>query len=465
MTTSLGTLTREAVMSATGYVEAWLAFQQVHLRVPGVQAAVLFDGEVVLSKAYGQADVENDVALTTEHLFRVASHSKTFTATSILQLVEAGSLALGDTVGRWLPWLESPVAELTIREMLSHASGVIRDGEDSDFWQLSRPFPDEDVLRQIALTRAGVQPPNERFKYSNITFSLLGLVIAAVSGRPYNEYVIAEVVQRLGLTNTGPELDLSRSGEYAVGYSSLAYSPHRLPIDHVDTAAMSAATGFYSTAEDLCRYFEAHFWGDNRLLTDASKRVAQHAWWEVERAPDQAYGLGFSVVKVGERRVVGHGGGYPGHITRSLFDPDARLAVVVLTNAIDGPAAELAVAIVKLIDLAAKQEPLPGNDNTRFAGRFANLWGVRDVVPLNGRLLLLDPTTPDPTEGYAELTVEGETTLRVTAGPGYGAVGELIEYVVTADGHVSAVRGPGGLTSWPIETFRLPEGRVAVPTA
>jgi CubicO group peptidase (beta-lactamase class C family) len=462
MTTTPATLTREAVVSAAEYVDSWLAFQQVHQRVPGIQAAVLFEGELVLSSAHGSADVENDVPLTTDHLFRVASHSKTFTATAILQLVEASSLGLDDPVGRWLPWLDEPVAAVTIREMLAHASGVIRDGEDSDFWQLSRPFPDEDALRQIALTRADVQPPNERFKYSNITFSLLGLVIAAASGRSYNEYVSTEVVQRLGLRNTGPELDPSRSGEYAVGYSALAYSPHRLPIDHVDTAAMSAATGFYSTAEDLCRYFEAHFWGDTRLLTDASKRVAQHQWWEVERVPDNGYGLGFSVQTVGGRRLVGHSGGYPGHITRSLFDPDARLAVVVLTNAIDGPAGDLAASVVKLIDLAASQEPSPDN-GTPFTGRFANLWGVRDVVTLAGRLLLMDPTVLDPTDGYSELAVENETTLRLTAGPGYGAVGEPVRYVFAPDSAVVSVQGPGGLTSWPIETFRLPEGRVTIP--
>ena len=326
--TQAGQLTRDAVDSAVRYADTWLAYQQTYQRIPGVQAAVLHDGEVVLSAAHGLADVESELSLTPEHLFRVASHSKTFTATAIMQLVEAGALTLDDAAGKWLPWLEQPVSEVTLREMLAHSSGIFRDSRDSDFWQLMRPFPDEAALREIALSGAAVLPRNERFKYSNITFSLLGLVIRAASGQAYNDYVTNNIVDRLGLANTGPELDPSRATEYAAGYSALSYATSRQPISHVDTAAMSSATGFYSTAEDLCRYFSAHFWGDDRLISDASKRILQHDAWDVEHTPDSRYGLGFAVTKVGERRLVGHGGGYPGHITRSAFDPDDRLVGV-----------------------------------------------------------------------------------------------------------------------------------------
>ena len=99
-------LSPDTAASALAYVESWLGFRQVYLRIPGVQAAVLQDSSLVLSKAYGWADVEAGVPLTTDHLFRVASHSKTFTATAILQLAEAGRLRLDDPVGRWLPFLE-----------------------------------------------------------------------------------------------------------------------------------------------------------------------------------------------------------------------------------------------------------------------------------------------------------------------------------------------------------------------
>ncbi len=457
-------LSRSSVRSALAYIDDWLAFRQHYLRIPGVQVAVLYDHEVLLSKAYGHADVEGGVALTPRHLFRVASHSKTFTATAVMQLVEAGLLRLDDPVGRWLSFLgesDSPVRALTIRDLLGHSGGLIRDGKDADYWQLLQEFPDRARLRAIALDDADVLPPTKQFKYSNIAYSLLGLVIEEVCGRPYNEQVAVEIVQRLGLTNTGPELDPRRSHEYATGYTSLAYNDARLPVEHVDTAAMSAATGFYSTAEDLCRYVSAHFVGDERLVSDQSKRVLQHAWWPIDGVEDGAYGLGFSVVHARERQLLGHGGGYPGHITRTVFDPEARLAVSVLTNAIDGPAEELALGIVKLLDLASQGSATTpeGSRQGRFSARLANLWGARDIVVLGSRLFIVDPTAADPTLQAVELEVEGEQTLRVVGGPGYGAVGEPVEYVFGPGADIECVKGPGGVTSWPRDSFRL-EGPV-----
>ena len=452
-------LTVDGVRSAMPYVDTWLDFQRTYLRVPGVQVAVLIDGEVVLSNAYGLADVEGQVALTSQHLFRVASHSKTFTATAVLQLVEAGRLRLDDPVGRWLPFLEAPASALggvTVRELLSHAGGVIRDGREADYWQLLHDFPDEATLRAIALDDAAVQPANVRFKYSNIGYSLLGLVIEAAAGTPYNEHVTTEIVDRLGLVRTGPELDPARAEEYAAGYTALAYAEGRRPLPHVDTRAMASATGFYSTAEELCRYAAAHFYGDDRLLSDASKRVLQHEAWSVEGRRAGAYGLGFMLAKAGDRRLVGHGGGYPGHITRLVFDPEARLAVAVLTNAVDGPAEALALSVVRIIDKAASASVDSGSERSidRFCGRFANLWGVSDVGALGGRLHLMDPTGPEPTEGCALLAVEDDTTLRVLEGDGYGAVGELMTYDFDAAGRVTSVKGPGGLTSWPLADYQ-----------
>src|SRR3954451_15794711 len=220
-------LTRESVASAVRYADTWLAYQQTYQRIPGVQAAVLYESDVMLTTAHGEADVENAVALRPDHLFRVASHSKTFTATAIMQLVEAGSLALDDEVGKWLPWLGQTVWRVTLREMLAHSSGIFRDSLDGDFWQLMRAFPDEAALREIAMSGASVLPKNERFKYSNITFSLLGLVIRAASGQAYNEYVTTHIVEPLRLGNTGAELDPARASEYAAAYTALTYAATR----------------------------------------------------------------------------------------------------------------------------------------------------------------------------------------------------------------------------------------------
>ncbi len=449
----------ESLGEALAYFDSYLGFRQQFERVPGVQASVFARGAVRLSTAHGSADVESRTPLGVGHLFRIASHSKTFTATAVLQLVEVGTLRLDDRAEQWVDYLSgAPVGKLTVRQLLSHSSGLFRDSRDGDFWQLGHQFPHPDQLREILLDPAALTlGTEERFKYSNVAYSLAGLIIEAASGVSYHERVRTSIIEPLGLADLGPELDPARSAEYATGYSSLAYGESRVPIEHVDTRSMAAATGFYATASDLVRYFAAHFMGDERLLTDASKRAMQHPWWKVGSG-DRRYGLGLSVATVGERELVGHGGGYPGHLTSSVADTRAGLALSVLTNAIDGPAESMAHAGVKLIDLAgSKPRPSDGPDPSRFAGRFASLWGVLDVAVLGGRLYRLHPSTPDPSEDAAELEIVDDSRLRVVGGSGYGSYGELFEYTFAADGRVRSMRGESGATVVPIDSFELPE--------
>lgn len=454
----------ETVRAAAAYADTWVALRRRTQRIPGVQVAVALGEELLVSGAHGVADLGDPatgrppVDLTTEHLFRIASHSKTFTATAVMQLVETGALRLDDTVGEHLPGLvDDPVGNRTLAELLGHGGGVVRDSHDADFWQLLDPFPDTGRLLAAARDDADVLPANERFKYSNIGYGLLGLVVEAAGGRPYAEHLDEHVVRRLDLRRTGPEYDPGRADDYATGYSGLAYLDERRPIEHVDTAALAAATGFFSTAEELCRYGAAHVLGDERLLSDASKRRLQRDGWAVE-GTEEHYGLGFSVHRLGDRRMVGHGGGFPGHITRTLVDPGDGLVVSVLTNCIDGPALALAQGVVALIDLAsgrradAMAPAVPAEvDPSTFTGRFANLWGVVDVVELGGVLHVLSPNQPDPTTGRTTLEVVDADTLQIVETGGYATPGERVRYT-REGGDVTSVR-VGGATSWPVEEY------------
>jgi len=373
-----------------------------------------------------------------------------------MQLAELGRLRLDDTLATHLDELRgSPVAEVTVREVLGHASGITRDGDDGDFWQLTNPFLDADQLLDLVRGPHGaVLGRDERFKYSNIGYSLLGLVIEAITGTRYVEHVRHAVIEPLGLTRTTPELDADHLGLHVTGYTSLAYAERRLPIDHVTTAAMASATGFSSTAEDLVRYAAGHFRGDRRILTDLSKRLMQRREWEV--GDGSAYGLGFATAEVGGRRVYGHGGGYPGHITRTWFDPDARLAVSVLTNAIDGPALGYANAFLRLLQLTLDASPDPHAttvDLSSFTGRFATLWGVFDVVELGGRLHQIGSTLPDPGVDPVVLSVVDADTLRIERSSGYGSPGELLRYVRDADGTVVSLRAGSGTTAHPLHVL------------
>ncbi len=262
------------------YVRTWLDHRVWQTRVPGAQVAIARHGEVVLSEAFGVADPTTEAPLTPAHLFRVASHSKTFTATAILQLAEQGALRLDDTLGAHVPELAdagSELAGVTVAALLEHGAGVLRDGPDGDHWQHSGPFPDRAHLLAIA-TSPGVakMAPDTAFNYSNVGYALLGLVVEAASGLSYADYLAERITAPLGLRDTTAEYVPARADEYAAASTSLRTSRERTVLPHVDTRAMAAATGVTSTASELVSFFSALVLPDDeRLISAASKRVQQ----------------------------------------------------------------------------------------------------------------------------------------------------------------------------------------------
>ncbi|WP_232797096.1 serine hydrolase domain-containing protein [Blastococcus atacamensis] len=448
--------------AAAGYLRSWVEAQAAHRRVPGVQVAIRSGGELVLSAAIGVADAGSGTPLTTTHLFRIASHSKTFTATAVLQLVEAGRMRLDDPIALHVPELVgSPVAAVTVRELLGHQAGVVRDGEQADFWQLGTPFPDRAQVVAAVVRAGAVHQRNEHFKYSNLGYALVGLAIETVTGSSFADHCRTAILEPLGLVRTGAEYDPARAGEYAAGHTGLLLGEDtREVIEHVDTRALAPATGFFSTAEELSAYGAAHVLGDERLLTDDSKRLMQRLESVVTAygAEVGRYGVGLQLMTVGERELVGHSGGYPGHITLTLVDPVGGLVVSVLTNAIDGPAHDLAVGLVKLVDVALDPRaevpapPAGAPPLSAFTGRFASLWGMEDVAELGGRLVLVRPLAPDPLPGTEELQVLDADTLRVAPQPGFGAPGERVPVIRDATGRVTSIR-LAGVTGVPVEEF------------
>ncbi|MCC6705786.1 MAG: beta-lactamase family protein, partial [Thermomicrobiales bacterium] len=369
----------------------------------------------------------------------------------------------------------SPLADVTVRELVSQTGGVIRDGVDANFWAHTFPFPDNSELMRIALEEGAVRQPEATFKYTNIGFSLLGMIIGAAAGSTFNEFTIESIVRKLGLENTGPELDPNRLGEYAGAHSGLGSRETRKELGHVDTRAMSAATGFYSTAEDMVTFGSAHFFGDDRLISDRSKNEMQRTIWSNlgEGNVLDGYGYGTIVIHYDGHRMVGHSGGYPGHITRTMWDPNEGFAISVLTNAVDGPAEELASGILKILDkarsvpaklpldsglknsaaLAPPEKPAELIDLSSFTGRFAALWGVTDVVVIGGKLFATSPAWAVPLAQPAELAVVDANTLKIMGGSPYGSVGEYYRYERDADGKILSVF-TGGMRCWPIEVYR-----------
>ncbi|QBR73504.1 serine hydrolase domain-containing protein [Microbacterium sediminis] len=437
----------------------WIEGQALSRGATGVQVAVGYRGELVWEHAWGLANVETGEALTTDHLFRIASHSKTFTAVAIMQLVESGELRLDDRAAAHVPELAgTPIGTATVRELLGHQAGTIRDSSDGDFWQHAFPFPDRAELLRILREEGRVFAANQHFKYSNIGYGLLGLIIEAVTGESYDAATRRLIVEPLGLSDTGSEYDPARAADYAAGHTArLAAGQPRAVIPHVDTRALASATGWYANARDLVRYGGAHVFGDETLLSDASKRVLQReeSRFTPRDRPEARYGLGLDLSKIADREVVGHSGGYPGHITRTWIDPIDGLVVTVLTNDLDGLAGPLAAGVLQLITLATRAadagEKTP--DELRFTGRFAGAWGAYDIVDLGGTLHALSLRAPDPFSGASRL-VPRDGRLVLEEEPSFAEAGEPVTVTRGADGAIESIR-LGAMTAWPIDRFDL----------
>ncbi len=440
---------------AVGIIDGWLAYQRVRRRIPAISLGIVHGDESVLTRGYGHADEAARRRATETTGYRIASISKTFTATAVMQLVERGAVRLDERVERYVPWVRSgngSVHPFTVRQLLSHTAGVERDG--GPHWVTDR-FPTLEQLKARARERLGVLPPLERWKYSNVGYALLGEVVAAASGQAYDEYVRANILAPLGMRRTGFAITPAVEKTLATGYGRDLPGRRRETFAHPDANAFRAAAGLVSTAEDLCTYMSAHFPGSGRLLTDLSKREMQQP--QGLPADDGHYGLGFAIWPLDGAWIVGHGGGFQGFSTAIGMDVGRRIGVTVLTNVIEPQGKPLLLGVFHTIHQCLKWiERRPGRPSPRaalrrYAGRYTARWLDLDVAVVGDRLVAFGLGNERPLSEASELEAVGPNRFRIVAGPGGGNVGEFVTFETTRAG---AVRG----LTWAASPMRRVEG-------
>src|SRR5260221_13190643 len=166
------------VLGAERLFSAWLEGQIAYRGLPGIAVGVVSDRDLVWASGFGFADVKAKTPMSPTTKFRMASHSKLFTAIAIMQLREQGKLRLDDPVINYLPWFKAKPAgdddgTITIEQLLSHSSGLQR--EAGDHWT-SYEFPTADELRRLFADRQAAFAPSVRWKYSNLAYSVVGMV-------------------------------------------------------------------------------------------------------------------------------------------------------------------------------------------------------------------------------------------------------------------------------------------------
>jgi CubicO group peptidase (beta-lactamase class C family) len=282
-------------------------------------------GEVLVERAYGQADIAGKVpnAVTTRH--KLMSVTKSITAVAVLRLVAAGKLALEDPVAKHLPGWPKGWASVTVRHLLDHTSGI---GNLELEWVVeARAVPGRGLapwqrLAPKVAARTLEAPAGTKHAYTNFHYVLLGAIAEQVSGRPAADLVREEVLAPAGMADTAFD-DGSAQPRLAVGYFR---GPGGLP-EHrgQDMSEILTAGGLYATARDLYRLDRA-LRGDKLLPDSLRARMV---------APEPhtfGYALGWQVRPVQERPCVRHSGGANGYVADFLRFPEDDACVVVLSN-------------------------------------------------------------------------------------------------------------------------------------
>lgn len=439
----------EKLSKALLFLDPWLAYRYKANEWPGFTVAISHKGKTIFNNSYGYANLERDEKLTPNHIFRIASHSKTFTAVAILQLAEENKITLSDPLTKYLPWLslhkDKRFQKVTIKQVLAHNAGVIRDGIDSNFWLLAKPFPTAENFQDEILKADLVLSPGKKMKYSNYGFTLLGLVVESASGMSYNDYIIKHIVKPLGLENTGPEYISDIKSKLVTGYSRKD-GEQRIPFPvEIDTKVMSAATGFYSTSEDLLIYFQALMEGSGKLLSDESKKLMQKGDVKIAKSStEKKYGLGVITYQMGKHKLFGHGGGFPGQITTTVCDPKEELIITVLTSCIDGSALSFTKGIVSVLDYFENHYKLHTKLHLeKFEGIFQNIFAVSQITSMGNHLICVFPNVYSPFESTEKLKYIDNTKLKIGATNGFYSEGELVEYVFQENGKANHINYAG----------------------
>ena len=298
---------------------------------------------MLIEQSYGLADVDAGVRATPRTDYRLASLTKEFTATAVMLLADAGKLSFDDPVARWLPDLPAHARGVTIRQLLTHTSGIWAYEDfvpDSQTYQVK----DRDVLRLIQRADSLYFPAGTEYRYSNTGYALLALVVEAASGMPFARFLRERVFLPAGMRNTVAfEQGVSTVPRRAYGHT--LDGGRRVRADQSNTSAVLGDGGIYSSVDDLVKWSRALF--GHRLVRPATQQLA---WTSAPLSNGQpaGYGFGWFVTHDAHGLRLWHNGETRGFTNGIVVYPELRLMVVLLTNRLGGTPWETAQRIADL---------------------------------------------------------------------------------------------------------------------
>ncbi len=302
-------------------VDAFIAKAMADQRVPGLSLAVVRQGDPVLIKGYGQANLELGVGATGETVFKIGSVSKQIIASAAVLLVEEGKLSLDDEAGKHLVGIPETWKGVTVRRLLSHTAGLER---ELPGWSPTERYTSPQIL-EMARKAAFIGKPGEKYQSSNAGYFTMGLIVEKLSGMPWPEFVHKRLLGPAGMsasrTTTISEIVPNRADGYI---SEAGGFRNDEPILSVRTSG-----AFLSSAADMARWEAAIY------RTSVLKKESLVVMFEpvpLNNGKSANYGLGWGVGSYDGKALLSHGGsigGFRSHYARLM---NGELAVIVLAN-------------------------------------------------------------------------------------------------------------------------------------
>lgn len=363
--------------------------------LPGVAVAVVHDGDRVTARGFGTRDRATGEPVTGGTLFHLASISKTFVATAVMQLVEAGELDLESGITTCLvglPWADPRAEGVTLGHLLSHRSGL---GDVSDYgWH--RPELDDGALSRFASRVAGWQlehDPGAVFAYSNAAYELLGHLVAATCGQTFEQALRERVLDRVGM-GTSTFLRPEVTGHLGAG-PHLGLPPRVVEGAYPYTRQHAPSSCLHSSAAEMGRWMTAHLAGGAGLMSPGTHEVmwgprveTGEGGWHARMA------LGWFRGTYRGHAVVAHSGADPGFESHLVLLPGRRLGVTVLANSNTAPISSLTRAALDVL-LGQGPAPPPPPPVTVPLAPVLERSGVTAAADLYRRLAAADPLEHD----------------------------------------------------------------------
>jgi D-alanyl-D-alanine carboxypeptidase len=313
------------IASHADQADAYLKAQMQEHRIPGLALRVLRNGKPIKTGAYGLANIELNVPVTSKSVFEIGSDTKQFTAACILMLQQEGKLSVDDPITKYLKDAPSDWGNIQIRHLLSHTSGL-KSYTVLNGFEFSRHLNQKQFIDLIAKAPREFQP-GDKFNYCNTGYNLLGLIIENVSGENYWQFLRERILQPLGMNSTtrrDPSIIVTNRVD---GYEH----PRRggLVNRDYDITDIFAAGAIVSTVEDLGRWNNSL--DTEKLLSAESKR---RMWTpaKLNNGKETDYGFGWRIATLDGHKNIGHGGSTSGFSATIQRFPDDHLAVIILSN-------------------------------------------------------------------------------------------------------------------------------------